>query len=833
MPLSIGDKLGPYEMLALLGEGGMGEVYKARDTRLDRNVAVKISKEKFSERFEREARAVAALNHPHICTLYDVGQDYLVMEYLEGQPVKGPLPVALALKYADQICEALDAAHQKAITHRDLKPGNILVTKQGIKLLDFGLARIESGDATATMALMGTPAYMSPEQWDGKPGDARSDIYALGCVLYEMLTGERAAKDRGPVENDALEGILSGCLEKDPEDRWQSARDIRRALGIVSRSWEKSLPTARARRIWSGWIAVAVLAVFAAVAFLVMWGQPAAEERSLVFQISLPPGTQFVLGAGGGIAISPDGRTVAFVAVAGGSPRKLWLRSLDFVSPHELPGTEGAAYPFWSPDSRSIGFFADEKLKRVDVSGGPPLALADAQSPRGASWSADDTIIYAPLALGGLMSVPSFGGKAIPLTTPDRQRDESSHRWPQSLTGHRFLYFAQNVSSTLRSGEEFIASFDRPQQKIRLIESPSHALYAPPTGRYPGYLLWRRESALMAQPFDPASGRFSGEAVPVRGAERIGVAAALQLAEFSLSSRGTLAFLGGDDLARLTWFDREGHALGNVGQTERYVAVRIAPDGKRVGASLTDPNGRYDVWRIDFRGGAPSRLTFDGNGYDPVWSPDGRSIAYSSLGSAFHAEANGTSRGKGITSSGPVYVNDWSPDGRYWLCSESSAQTQFDLMIIPTGGDGKSQPYLKTPYNELEGQFSPDGKWIAYTSDESGRNEVYVRSFPENNAKFPVSNGGGRLARWRQDGKELFYRALDGRLMAASVRAASQGLEFSTPVALISTMEPAGVFVYPYDISPDGQRILALTPASTEAGSPLTVIVNWQAVLKK
>jgi hypothetical protein len=433
------------------------------------------------------------------------------------------------------------------------------------------------------------------------------------------------------------------------------------------------------------------------------------------------------------------------------------------------------------------------------------------------------------------MRVQSSGGNVIPLTSPDRQRDETSHRWPQFLgDGRRLLYYSQNVRSTRSAGEGYLTSVDRPQQRIRLIESPTNALYAPPMGDHPGSLLWLRESTLIAQPFDPASGRFLGDGVPVTAAERMAASVALQLAQFSVSTQGALAFQVGDDHSQPTWFSREGKRLGTVGEAGRYASVRIALDGRHVGASITDPNGRYDVWRMDFNGGAPNRLTFDGNGYIPVWSPDGRNLAYSTLGKTFQAQANGTSRGTElIHSPNAVYTTDWSRDGRYWLYSEYSAETLWDLWILPTGGDGKPQPYLKTSYNELEGQFSPDGKWIAYTSDESGRNEIYIRAFPDSGAKFPVSRGGGRLARWRHDGTELFYRALDGELMAASVRAAAQGPEFGAPVPLMSTMEPAGVFAYPYDVSPDGQRILALTPVVAQAGSPLTVIVNWQALLNQ
>jgi predicted Ser/Thr protein kinase len=429
MPLSVGDKLGPYEILSPIGAGGMGEVWKARDTRLDRTVAIKTSKEKFSERFEREARSIAALNHPHICTLYDVGPDYLVMEYVEGEQLKGPLPLPLALQYGGQICEALEAAHKKGITHRDLKPGNILVTKQGIKLLDFGLARFDSPDATVTMAAVGTPAYMPPEQWEGIPGDARSDIYSLGCVLYEMLTGKRVPQQgRTALDSIAAESVVERCLRKEPDERWQSARDVRHALEMPAAG-----VVARNGRPWA-WIATATLsALIAAAAVVLWWRQAPAEQSPIHFQVNPPPGAEFPSGiGGGGSAISPDGRTLAFVAVSGGVS-KLWVKPLDSVNARALAGTEGADFPFWSPDSRSLGFFAGGKLKRIESAGGPPVVLADAVA-RGGSWGSDGTILFTPTYVSGLYRVPASGGGAFSVTAVDVSREETSHRWPQSWT---------------------------------------------------------------------------------------------------------------------------------------------------------------------------------------------------------------------------------------------------------------------------------------------------------------------------------------------------------------------------------------------------------------
>jgi eukaryotic-like serine/threonine-protein kinase len=577
-----------------------------------------------------------------------------------------------------------------------------------------------------------------------------------------------------------------------------------------------------------------VLAAALVASLWIFWRQPAPEERAMHFHINPPPGAEFVLGAGGGAAISPDGRAIAFVAVSGGSS-KLWVRPLDSIGARELPGTDGAEQPFWSPDSRSLGFFAGGKLKRVDVAGGPPVVVADASAARGATWLPDGTVVFTPGVTNGLQRVAASGGAAaVFLTNLDSARGESSHRWPQFLpAGKRFIYYVQSTGS--RVGGTYLGSLDRPQEKTQLTESPYNALYAPPLGHYPGYLLFLRDNTLIAHPFDPARGQRSGEAVPVPGAEAVSSAGGINRANFSVSNQGALVFGRGSDRYQLTWFNRQGKVLSTAGQPDRYQSIRISPDGKGVAASSLDAAGRWDVWRIDFTRGAPNRLTFDGNGYRAAWSPDGRRIFYGSAGGMFETEANGAGQGTAaIRTQHPAYVNDSSPDGRYLMYAEASPETREDLWIVPTTGDRKPFPYLKTPFNEIDGQFSPDGKWVAYTSDESGRNEVYVRAFPAGAAKFPVSSSGGGLPRWRQDGKELFYRALDGRLMAASVRPVAQGLEFGTPAALFPTVPPAGIFAYPYDVSPDGQRILALAPGVGEAGaSLLTVVLNWQAGLKK
>jgi Tol biopolymer transport system component len=870
MPLTVGDRLSSYEILALLGKGGMGEVYRARDTKLKRDVALKVLPDAVARdpermaRFQREAEVLASLNHPNIAAIYGVEDRALVMELVEGDSPKGPMPFDDAWTIASQIAAALEYAHDKGIVHRDLKPANIKITPEGVvKLLDFGLAKAftnqreapaSAGENSPTLTIaatevgmiLGTAAYMSPEQAKGKSVDKRADIWAFGVVLHELVTGERLF--RGEDVADTLAQLLTKqpefervpakgrrllreCLEKDPRQR---LRDIGDAKRLVIEEAPLLTPSVAPRKLAvAGWIAAGTLAVALVASLWILGRQTGPEERAMRFQINPPPGAEFVLGAGGGIAISPDGRAIAFVAVSGGSS-KLWVRPLDSIAARELPGTDAAEQPFWSPDSRSLGFFAGGKLKRVDVTGGPPVLVADASAARGATWLPDGTIIFTPVVTGGLQRVAASGGAAaVSLTNLDSARGEASHRWPQVLPGgKRFIYYIQGAS---RVGGTYLGSLDRPDAKTQLTQNPNNALYAPPRGQYPGYLLFLREKTLIAQLFDPVRGQLSGEAVPVPGVEAISTAGAINLADFSVSNQGALVFGRGSDRYQLTWFNREGKVLSTVGQPDRYLSIRISPDGKAVAASRVDAAGHSDVWRIEFTRSAPNRLTFDGNGYLTAWSPDGRHIFYGSLGGMFESEANGTGQGRAAIQTRPGFVNDWSPDGRYLLYEEASPETQGDLWIVPTTGDRKPVPYLKTPFNEIDGQFSPDGKWVAYTSDESGgRNEVYVRAFPAGADKFPVSNSGGGIPRWRQDGKELFYRALDGRLMAASVRPVAQGLEFGTPAALFAIAPPTGIFAYPYDVSPDGQRILALAPAAGEAGaSLLTVLINWQAGLKK
>ena len=860
MALAAGTRLGPYEILAPIGAGGMGEVYRAHDARLGRDVAIKFSHENFTERFEREARAIAALNHPNICHLYDVGPNYLVMELIEGEPLKGPLPLEKALDYARQILDALDAAHSKGITHRDLKPANILVTKQGIKLLDFGLAKqagpLKDTEVTQVLtqqgSIVGTLNYMSPEQLQSKEADARSDIFSFGLVLYEMLTGKRAfegvsaasviaailerpAPSIAEVAPAALDRILARCLAKDPDRRWRSASDLRAALDLgTDLGTIPSVPVDMTRTKHLGWIAAAALAVIAGVALWLLWRQPAPEERALQFHVNLPPGTESIPAIDGN-AIAPDGRTIAFVAISSGVPA-LWTQPLDSLNARQLAGTEGAQYPFWSPDSRSIGFFANGKLKRIAATGGPVAILADAPSPRGGAWNEDGVIIFTPAVGTGLHRIAAAGGTSAALTQLDAGSLDATHRWPQFLPGgRRFLYLCESMDGRFRI---YLASVDHPQERKSLAEIPGGALYVRPHLRHPGYLLWLREGSTVAQAFDPDRGELSGEPQPVRGAEKILFASANN-AGFSVSDDGDILAHTGTERYWPSWLTRDGKVLSHPAPPGPYVGLRISPDGTRAALFVLAPSGGREIWTLDFARGVQTRLSSGRGALAGFWSRDGQTIIYYRVygRSIFERDASGGSEQTLLESPRSVYADDLSPDGQFLLYEQTDEPGSRSLWMLPHSSsrtdDRKPVLYLKGAATISNAQFSPDGKWVAYASNESGPQQIYVQSFPKPDVKVQVSNSGGAFARWRRDGKELFYRAPTGRLMVAAVRASGHGLEFGAPSALPGVAVPFfGDLFYPYDVAADGQRILTLTPEISES-APLTVLINWQAGLKK
>jgi Tol biopolymer transport system component len=841
----------------------MGEVYRAKDAKLGREVAIKVLPEALAQdpdrlaRFEREAKVLASLNHPNIAQIYGVVEDRaLVMELVEGDPLKGPVPVDAAMNYARQIAEALEAAHEKGIVHRDLKPSNILVKPDGtLKVLDFGLAKnmeapVSDPENSPTMTIsptqagmiLGTAAYMAPEQARGKTVDHRADIWAFGVVLYEMITGKRLF--RGDTVSDILAAVLKEeprldqvpqkirpllrrCLEKDPKNR---LRDIGDWTLLIA---EPQYTAPRASR-WLPWTLAGALAVIAAGALWAPWREPAEEERALHLQINPPAGTTFTL-AGGGNAISPDGRTIAFVA-SSADVAKLWVRPLDSGIARELAGTEGAQFPFWSPDSRSIGFFASGKLKRVDLSGGPISALADAPNTRGGAWTEDGTIVFSPNPTGGLRRVPASGGDSVPFTHLDAASHDANHRWPQFLPGGRkFLYLNQTTDA--RATGIYLASADRPEDRRRVIETRGSALYVRTHRKHPGCLVWLQQGTAVFQAFDPDRGEISGEPRPVPGGENIASASGSYYSGFSVSNDGTILANNGNDRFRLSWLNRDGKVLGSVSQPDRYAGLRMSPDGTRAALSVFIPVGDRDIWTLDLARGVRTRVSSGGLGLNAIWSTDGRVIAYYAIQGTtiFGRDASAAGPQKSLVqSSHLLYADDFSPDGRLLMYEqlEDDGTAGLWLLPYPPSPDGKPELYLNGQTNLSNAQFSPDGKWVAYTSAESGQLQIYVQSFPSSNTKVQVSDRGGNFARWRKDGKELFYRAPDGRLMTAAVRSSGSTLEIGAPAALFRVAEPVGPHVYPYDVAADGQRILTLTPESSE-GTPLTVLINWQAGLKK
>jgi len=883
--LNPGTKLGPYEIVSAIGAGGMGEVYKASDTRLDRIVAIKVlpahlaDKPELRERFEREARTIASLNHPHICTLHDIGRqdgtDFLVMEYLEGETlaqrlVKGPLPLEQVLQYAIEITDALDKAHRNGVTHRDLKPGNIMRTKSGTKLLDFGLAKLrqEASPAapfselptlkdalTAQGTILGTMQYMAPEQVEGGEVDARTDIFAFGAVVYEMATGKKAFEGKTsasvmakilevepplmasvqPMTPPSLDRVVKRCLAKDPDDRWQTARDLEMELKWVAEGGPQAAmpaPVAARRQRPFGWIAAAVLVVILAGVSYVHFRETPPEQPSVRFEV-LPP----VKAAAQVFRLSPDGRYLA-ISVPEGGRNRIWLRPLNSLQAQPLPGTDGATYPFWSPDSTSLAFFAQDKLKKIAIAGGPPQTLCDAPAARGGTWNRGGVIVFSGLA-GGLYRVPAAGGVPASLAHLRTSDARGFQRFPEFLPDGRHILYLQSTAQAETTGI-YVGSLDG-KPPARILPDISNAVYSPAAASSrTGLLVFRRENTLMAQPFDPARLQTTGEMFPL--AEQVGLALNAGFGAFSVSDGGVLAFWSGAPESReLAWLDRAGKRLGPIGKPGAFAQAALSPDEKTIALHV----GSYaagDVWLQDLTRGVMSRLTFlRGSTLSPVWSPDGSRIVFSNIsgGSSFSIYLKPTS-GAGkeeLLKSGGINVFpwDWSRDGKFVVFSEFSAETSDDLWLLPLEGDHKPIPYLQTPFSETQGQFSPDGRWMAYVSNESGQNQVYVQTIPASGAKWQISTSGGDEPRWRSDGKELFYLAADRKLMAVPVKtggAPSGSFEAGQALPLFE-IEP-GPGGRPYQPARDGQRFLVnVTAGDTAAAPPITVVLNWTAGLKK
>jgi serine/threonine protein kinase/Tol biopolymer transport system component len=835
--IQTGTQLGPYKIESVLGAGGMGQVFYAIDTRLNRAVAIKTSLHPFDARFAREAQTIAQLSHPHICTLFDVGPNYLVMELVEGTTLsarlaKGALPMAQVLRNGAQIAEALAVAHDKGIVHRDLKPGNIMLAKPGVKVLDFGLAKTGNDDTlTAVDAVVGTPAYMSPEQRDGKPCDARADIYALGLVIYEMATGRRPrADEQFDSLPEKLAHVVRRCLAQDPEERWQSARDLKLEIEWVAEDTRGGAPAPRPGRI--GWLwgiptAVATMALTALV--LVYLRKPVTDRVAISATISPPEKTSFdsALIA----SVSPDGTHVVFSATSEDGKTQLWIRRLAGSEAQPLPGTVNGKSPFWSPDGKAVGFFAGGKLKRIEISGGPPVDVCDAPNGRGGSWARDGTILLSQTAISPLSRVPASGGQPLQLTALNTKRAETGHDSPQSLPDSRhFLYHSWSVSEEF-SGI-YLGSLDG-SDPVLLLRGISNAAFAPPD-----HILFSQNGVLIARHFDQSSYEVSGESVTIAR-----LPAATDLAtSLSASRNGVLAFVSGAFGAerQLEWFNRSGKSEGTVGGKGTYFTPRLSPDGSKIAVTLAPfRSPTRDIWVFDQALHRETRLTFDQlHNWTPVWSPDGSQLAYSSNPKEkFHlyvrsADGSGA-RQPLLEDDATEYVDSWSLDGKYVAFARMSpgGKSGWDIWGMPLFGDRRPFPIVESQSNKEDPSFSPNGKWLAYDSDESGQWEVYVVPFPRGEGKWQVSKGGGEQPRWRRDGKELFYVGTGNRLMAAEVRDKGASLDFGTEQALFPIQAPDNPY-RTYDVTGDGKKFIIVTGAAGLNAKAITLIADWPVLLE-
>jgi Tol biopolymer transport system component/predicted Ser/Thr protein kinase len=841
--LTVGALLGPYRIESPLGAGGMGQVYKARDTRLDRSVAIKITHHEFSERFEREARAISALNHPHICTVYDVGPNYLVMELVEGETLasrlkEGALPMGEVLRYGAQIADALADAHSKSITHRDLKPANIMIAKSGVKVLDFGLAKFSELEATLTQtgAVMGTLAYMAPEQMAGKEADARTDIYALGLVLYEMATGKRVVQGQ-PLSLDALPDrfahVVERCLEPEPESRWQTARDVKAELDWVTKGRPApAVAVVKSRRLWL--YATAALGV---VTIAVVWSvwqfrQKPSDERVTRLQIEPPGGGRFATDGNpgiGGFALSPDGRTAAFVANVG-EQTGLWVRPLDGSSARLLPGTDNPGHPFWSPDSKSIAFSAQDKLQRIDLAGGSPVTIGETRS-GGGVWLPDGRIVLGGIE-SGLFQAPAPGERFTQLTELDASSQEVEHVFPQSLPGDHLLYLAE--SSIPGKSAMYAISLHKPAERVRVLTTDVNALYAS------GYLLWWSGGALVAQEFDPATLKLGGEPHPIADrVTRYGITPKMNVA---VSTNGYLLYDSSGTEKQLRWFDPSGKALAPAGELSDIAMFRISPDGRRVAVSTINRSAGSAVWVVD-ENSLASRVASQQTRFNcPVWSPDGHNVVVmmqSPEQNLFRINANGSGEPVRLSRSPHTQcATDWSGDGRSILYWETDPATRLDLWVLRVTPQGvpedKPQPYLRTPFLESWGRFSPEPspQWVTYQSTESGRAEIYVQAFPEPHGKFRISPRGGSYPAWGPDGRELYYETLDNKLVVVNLKFGGGSVEASDPRELFA-LPPSlsGTAAPTFDIAPDGKRFLVRVEVQSDPG--LTLVTNWPALIKK
>jgi eukaryotic-like serine/threonine-protein kinase len=874
VPLSPGVRFGPYEIINHIGAGGMGEVYRATDTRLDRTVAIKVLPAHLADqpdarqRLEREARAVSALNHPNICTLHDIGvQDgihYLVLEHLEGETLadrlkRGPLSIAEALRHAMQITDALDRAHSHGVIHRDLKPGNIMITKDGVKVLDFGLAKMRplaaaastmTQSLTAAGTLVGTWQYMAPELLEGKEADARSDIFAFGAVFYEMVTGKAAFEGRtqasviaaimerqpSPMSSvqaatpPALEHVVQTCLAKDPTQRRQSLHDVLLELKWIAESGAPAPLSAQTRSRERYWMAAAaILAILCGGLSVWAWSLrgTAVETGAVHFTLPPPEGQTYWPGpAAPHMAVSPDGHMLVFASRSVEGRLSLWVRPLDSLSAQRLDKTDGASpYPFWSPDSKSIAFFADGKLKRIAVSGGSLQVICDAPQGEGGTWSTEGVIVFAPNSAGPLHRVLAAGGISTPVTAVEESRGER-HAWPQFLPdGRHFLYLSRGQKSGI-----YVQTLGSNDRKL-VLETLVRAAFVPP-----GRLLFIREGTLMAQDLDPGSVQLKGEPAPV--AEEVNANEDIGRAAFSVSGNGVLVYRAGEYVGykQVVSYTRDGTRSAVLLESGPYQGISLSPDGKRLMVIRRGSKaGSADLRLLDVASGIFSRLTLRPDvSPEAVWATDSRRVAVG-LGPPGKQEISeiviGSSGETKIYTDGQdKHLEAWTPDGTilYYVHKGNGVAT-YSLQL---SGERKPTALLQSEYLTTGMRVSPDGNWVAYSSNESGRPEVYLATFPGFSEKRTVSTGGGINPNWRGDGKELFYLATDQKLMAVDFKSGATG----PARALFQTRALARNFFQQYQqygVTPDGQKFLMMEFPTRVSVEPLHVIVNWPAALAR
>jgi eukaryotic-like serine/threonine-protein kinase len=885
----IGQTISHYKILEKLGEGGMGIVYKAQDNKLDRRVALKFlppnvaASEQDKARFIQEAKAASALNHPNVCTIHDIqehdGQMFIVMEFVDGQTLrerKSSVSFKQAMDIGIQIADGLAAAHEKGIVHRDIKPENIMIRKDGIaQIMDFGLAKLRGAAGVSRLtkegSTVGTAGYMSPEQVQGQDADHRSDIFSLGVLLYELFTGQLPFKgvhetalayeivnvDAAPMSSikpdidPNLDAVVLECLAKEPDERTQSAKqvsvDLKRYRRESGRSRASRIaaapplhrpsqvsgeqvpatlePTKKTRML--PWIAASVF-LLGMIVLGFLYFRETTKELS-VFRFTLAPPENAVF-AGQIPIISPDGQRVAFVVRDSSGVSLIWVRPLSSLIATPLTGTVEAMHPFWSPDSRFLGFFQNGKLKKIEATGGPTQTICDAPQGRGGTWGSVGIIVFTPSFNSGLLQVSQTGGTPTELTRLDTARRENSHRWPSFLPdGRHFIYLSQ--SSPEENNAIFLASLDS-KDKTLLLHVNSNAIFAPP-----GYLLFAKERSLMAQPFNANKGELNGEAFPI--AEDVGFEQSRNFSLFSASTNGVLTFGMGVGVLgnrQLVWCDRSGKRLDKVGAPGFLFDFSLSPDEKRIAFRRVDRQTRSeDLWMLDLLRGTESRFTFrPARDDDPVWSPDGSKILFDSNPDGVSNLHQKIASGAGseellLKSTSADYPLDWSADGRYILFGRDDPKTKTDLWILPLTGDRKPFPYMNSEAVEYSGRFSPDGRWIAYSSDESGKFEVYIQAFPLTSGRWQVSVGGGAAPIWSKDGKEMFYLASDKKLMSVDVKTGGGSIEQGVPKPLFSTDVDNYTLPNRYAISRDGKRFLVNNGIESTSTKPIAVVVNWTA----